>query len=1116
MHNRIPSFGAPDVSSAEGESPIQLRLLSYGSATTVTITQPANGAFAPIVVPLGANAEAIVDLTPFIADIESSGADLIDDTGLRITTTGELISVFYEIQAAASKETFSLKGNKAMGTNFYTPYQENWDNSVVAPATYSSFEIVATQDATTVLISPKTDIVGHLVGTTYSITLNEGESYSGRDMNITAASSLSGSIISSDQPISVTVFQGALDSSTCTSTYGDQITPTDYLGNDYIVHLGQIGDRITILATQNSTSITIEDGTTTTSTLINWGETWEYYLLDTFNYVQCAKPVYILHSSGFGCNLSGAQMPGLFCAGKYEQAFTRSSTDSLGLMLYTRAGFEDDFLLNGSSTLITASDFTVVPGTAGEFVSALIYYNTSDIPVDSYNLVTNSEDIFGLGVLHGLSTTDATYAYLSEFASYPFVDAGITIDTTCANVPYPVTGLVGGGSVTGVWSHTGFGSFALATNVLNNTYNPSSIDTLVDPIELILTSTGPCPVQKDTILLYVTPAPIVNAGADQTVCANNSVISLAGTVIGGDTTGTWTTLGSGTFAPHPDTLDGTYTPSSADISAGTVTLVLTSSGAPSCNNETDTMIVTITPAPVVDAGPDTIMVCENNAVITLTGSVTGGSTTGKWTTSGNGAFSPDNLSLSCIYTPTPTDLSSGEIILYLESTSNGNCNSEIDSIIVIFTPGPVVNAGPDLIACNNNPNVILAGTVSGATTTGIWSGGAGTYTPSNTDLGATYGATSAEIASGSILLTLTSTANGTCNAEIDQVLITFVAPPFANFNFTEVCQNENSVFTDFSLNGFGAINSWQWDFGDGNTSTLEDPIYVYDTAGVYNVELIVTSDAGCSDTTVLVVEVYEIPIAEFTFSSDCDNNLLIIDFFDASVTVSDTLNYWYYDFGGLGSQAAEDPTQLFTGTGNFTITHIVTTENGCSDTIIKVITVTDKPQAGFYYNSSNGLNVGAQFTFIDTSSNSVSWYWEFGNGDNSTNQDPTTVYFQNGTYTITQWVYGGLGCVDSVSIIITINSITNNLEKLIPNAISPNGDGRNDVWKLNFIQFVNPQADIVVFNRWGQTLYQSIGYSDPWDGTYRGTPVPEGTYYYIIKISDTEIYEGTILVLTDQ
>lgn len=1108
-------FAAPDISSGEGQSPIYLKFQSYDQASVVTVSLPANGAFVPVVVNLTAYDNDSINLTPFIAQIEPPTANVVDNTGIKITATTK-ITAYYEVVAASNREMFSLKGNKSIGANFYTPFQKNWDNAVTAPATYSSFEIVATEDNTTVLITPRTAITGHVANVTFSISLDQGETYSGRDVNVTAATTLAGSIIASDKPIAVTLFSGAMSNGGCTSTIGDQITPTDYLGTDYIIRKGTAaGERVYILATENATTITIHNSGTT-STLINWGETYTYDITENVNYIETNKPVYVWHVSGFGCSLAAAQVPSLFCAGKYEQTFVRSKTDSLGLILYTRAGFEDAFELNGNGSLITPADFSIVPGTGGEFVAALKYFNTTDVPINAFNLVTNSEDIFGMGVLHGGTGTDASYAYLSEFQSYPFVDAGVEEDTICANVPYPLTGVVGGGSVTGSWGGSGYGTFSAGLTTLNNIYVASNLDTIISPVTIILSSTGPCPVMKDTLILHVDPAPIVNASADQTVCANNADVVLDGAVFGGSTTGEWSTLGSGTFIPDEFTLDAVYVPSPADTAAGLVTLVLTSTGATNCNVVKDTMVITITESPVAEASVDTIYVCSNNPNFSLSGIVYGATTTGKWTTSGNGSFSPDNLTLNCNYTPTPSDVAGGTITIYLQSTSNGSCTISKDSIIVIFTPSPAVYAGGDILACTNEPAVNLSGTVNGATTTGQWVGGSGTYTPNNASLNAGYIPTAAEVTAGTVSLTLTSTNNGTCVSVSDVVQITFIAPPFANFNFSNVCLEETVNFTDFSLNGYGTISAWDWNYDDGNSSSSQNNSHLYANSGSYQVELIVSSDAGCSDTITQNVEVFELPVADFNYTSSCENNLVILDFTDNSTTVADPINYWYYDFGGQGSQAAADPSQLFIGSGNFVITHIVQTVNGCSDTLVEIINIPEKPIAGFYYNTSNGLNVDAEFTFIDTSSNAVSWYWTFDNGDNSTIQDPTTYYDLNGTYTITQYAYGTVGCVDSASVEIVINTVEEDINKLIPNAISPNGDGNNDVWKLNFIDLVNPNAEIIVINRWGQTLYHSYGYADPFDGTYNGDLLPEGTYFYIIKISDEEIYEGSLLILTAQ
>ena len=101
-----------------------------------------------------------------------------------------------------------------------------------------------------------------------------------------------------------------------------------------------------------------------------------------------------------------------------------------------------------------------------------------------------------------------------------------------------------------------------------------------------------------------------------------------------------------------------------------------------------------------------------------------------------------------------------------------------------------------------------------------------------------------------------------------------------------------------------------------------------------------------------------------------------------------------------------------------------------------------------------------------------------------------------------------------------INTVTSEITTLIPNAISPNGDGKNDIWKLSFINLLYPNARVEVYNQWGQQLYSSVGYNYPWDGTYNGEVLPDGTYYYVIDLNDlgeeADIFKGTVLILKTQ
>jgi hypothetical protein len=325
-------FAAPNVATSIGDNPIYLRFLTYDSPATITLSQPANGSFIPITLNVPAHQVDSIDLSTFIANIESPAANVVADNGLKVTSTTP-INAFYEIRAPQNKEIFSLKGSKGLGTNFYTPFQKFFNSGATTPASFSSIEIVATEDNTTVLITPRANVVGGTANVSFSKVLNQGQTYSARDIDGLASTSLAGSIVSANKPIAVTVHEGGLSNAGCLSTLGDQITSSEFAGTDFIIRRATAtNERVYILATQNGTNISVSNSTTTTS-LINWSETFQYVLTEDVNYIKTNKPVYVLHVSGNGCNLSLAQVPNVFCAGTYNTAFTRSSSDSLGVIL---------------------------------------------------------------------------------------------------------------------------------------------------------------------------------------------------------------------------------------------------------------------------------------------------------------------------------------------------------------------------------------------------------------------------------------------------------------------------------------------------------------------------------------------------------------------------------------------------------------------------------------------------------------------------------------------------------------------------------------------------------------------------------------------------------------
>jgi len=1115
-------FAAPEVSQGQGDRPIKLYFNSYGQASTVTVSLPARIGVAPMVKNLAAHATDSLDLTSLIDSVENQPANTINRAGILIQAT-QKISAYYMVDDSANKEIFTLKGQKGIGTDFFTPVQKIWDMVPTTPVSFSSFEIVATENNTTVLVTPRFDVVGHPRNISFSVMLNKGETYSAQNLEPSKDSSLAGSIISSNKPVAVTVHSGGVSYAGCISTLADQITSSAYLGSDYVINEGTgVNEGVFVLATQNNTTITFDDGFTVITKTINWSESDQFVITQPLTNIHSTKPIYVWHATSFGCRLNAAQVPALYCNGTDSVSFNRPSNDTFAVSLFTRNGYQNNFQLNGSATLIPGSAFNPVPGTGGNIVSAKIFFTPAQVPPGVNQLITNSGDIFGCAIHTGSSTLGAGFGYVSEFTSYPFIDAGPATATVCSNSSIVLNGQVGGGNVQATWSSNAItppSPFVNGTSALNNIFQPQSLDTLIKPVLIILTSVGPCTQQRDTIVLTVLPEPFVNAGADQVICGNSPFVQLGGSVSLGASTGGWTTSGSGSFLPDTTNMGAVYTASAADTAAGQVWILLTSTNNGTCNAVTDSMKVTITDAPGVDAGPASVSVCANNASVTLNGSVSGGTTTGKWTSSGTGIFTPDNLQLSAVYNPSPADISMGSVTLKLTTTNNGLCVAAEDSLVVIFTPAPLANAGGDIDGCVNTGTVTLNGNVGGATTTGVWTGGAGTFSPNDSAMSVIYTPTAGEIAGGTLVLTLISTNNGTCLSNSDNVQIIFRAKPFANFSFNNTCLNSGSNFTDNSLAGAGALSTWNWNFGDAGTSTATNPTHNYTSAGTFTVELIVKNTYNCYDTTEKPVTVYPLPAADFGITRQCSGTYLNLNFTDSStIAAPDTIKNWFWDFGGVGNSSQQNPTQYFPGQGTYFVTLIVTSNHNCKDTVYQSFALTPRAEAGFYFSFPQGQNTGVQVDFVDTSKYAIAWNWSFGDSPpgTSTQQNPIYIYYANGNYIVTQVVYDGYGCTDTARHVVKIESITSEIAELIPNAISPNGDGKNDIWHLEFIQSFYPKATIEVYDRWGVQVFTSTGYTKPWDGSYSGHELPAASYYYVIDLKDAKHpspYKGAVLLL---
>ncbi|MCD4732354.1 MAG: PKD domain-containing protein, partial [Bacteroidales bacterium] len=234
----------------------------------------------------------------------------------------------------------------------------------------------------------------------------------------------------------------------------------------------------------------------------------------------------------------------------------------------------------------------------------------------------------------------------------------------------------------------------------------------------------------------------------------------------------------------------------------------------------------------------------------------------------------------------------------------------------------------------------------------------------------------------------------------------------ANFTYTQDCKDFQ--FTDASASTGGDIISWDWEFGDGGTSTLEDPPYTYAIAGDYEVTLIVTHETLIIDTYIEWVSIVE-PTAAFDFLQTCD----FFEFTDQSIPDDGTIDAWEWDFGDLiGTSNQQNPTYTYPNEGDFTVSLTVTHESGCQDVVTQDVS---------YYLPKVAFSISPEcedYTFTDlttlTSGRITDWAWDFGDGiGTSIIQNPLYTYLNPGEYTVSLTVTTLIGCQVSADSIVS-------------------------------------------------------------------------------------------------
>ena len=261
------------------------------------------------------------------------------------------------------------------------------------------------------------------------------------------------------------------------------------------------------------------------------------------------------------------------------------------------------------------------------------------------------------------------------------------------------------------------------------------------------------------------------------------------------------------------------------------------------------------------------------------------------------------------------------------------------------------------------------------------------------------------------------TATYTIGSQCESIDIEVVEPDFPTADFTtqNVCFPEDVVFADQSVVASGTITNWLWDFGDLQTSTLQNPTHSYTQDGTYTVELTVTIDINCTATFQSDVTVYPKPDADFSITPGClGDPTLFTD--ESAINAPGAITQYEWDFGDLQTSADQNPSNFYAAENSYDVELVTTSGDGCIDTANGTVNVYPSPEVDVSGSDECTLD-DVQFT-NNSSINSgsiVQHDWEFGDGNTNTLASPTHVYALPNTYSVIYTATSNEGCVSDTT-----------------------------------------------------------------------------------------------------
>jgi gliding motility-associated-like protein len=937
--------------------------ISSDIATSGTVSIPAQGWSQNFTVTPGV--ATAITIPSVQAHTTVSGS--IQPNGIRVVAN-DSVNVFALNYIPYTSDAAVILPIQTIGNSYYVSAYKDFQ------APYSGLSellIVGCYPNTIVEITPRVaTTTGNPANVPFQITINPGEVY-----QLQSFDDLSGTLVrgidNGNGCPNFALFGGnvctGVQCAYCDHLY-EQMYPVNTWGTQYILVplRTRVTDRYRIIASANGTQVSINGGAPIN---LNAGQVHQFDT-GTPSYVSSNNPIQITqYSKGSSCDNTSSD-PFMIMLSPVEQtlkyitfnAFTSSVITNYYLNIVTKTANTNLMRLDGNNI---GAQFVSVPSNPA--------YSYAQLNISQGNHTLQSDSGF-VAYVYGYGQ-DESYGYpvganlTNLFAGFTYAPVDSTLDTTylCPNTLIRFTGRGDTTVSTYEWDF-GDGNTALGRSVFHAYQNFGIYE-----VKMMISRPNSC--GKDTLKSMIRVyGPRPNLVSDDTICRGTPFTITAANAL------------------HYFWSTGANT-QSITVSPTTTTTYWVQIQDTQCIGAPDSITLY-----VIEPVPDFTFteVCAGNAVTFVNNSTTILDTVSSW----NWNFG-DN-STSSLKDPTHTYANAGNFNVTLTMNTSQGCTASLTKPLINHPIPVAAFSAPNVCQGNATPFTDLTSIISIDTiSTWNWSFGDGSTSsqPSPVHLYADTGTYNVQL--------IVNSNFGCADTANHNVTVYFT--PVAQYTAANDCWGNAILFQNNSSAGSGI--SYQWHFGDGNTSSAQSPAHSYSTHGVYHTELIVTTINGCADTASQQVTVYAVPQASFNAQDVCDG--MPVTFNNTSSIASGTFSStWHFGDGNLSSNT--NPIHVYADSGNYTVKLVVISDNNCSDSISQNIRVYFQPVADFNVQS---VCLGTPSDFMNQSHvpADITYYWNFNDGNTSNAVHPSHTYALADTFQVELIVTTSFGCTDSIT-----------------------------------------------------------------------------------------------------